>query len=165
MTSDNSERIGDLLCFTEANVDGEWTDISELCITERRIEILKMLEQIKNGEVSHPRDIVDEWKPQPETSVADQKESTYEYVSLSDVIGTSSGNIDRLEPRRLRRILTSIYFRGFDIDGENSVVGGGRPRYILIDDEFYVHGDGVHRTLACKALGIEEIYAFVRKTK
>lgn len=160
MISDDPKRVGELLSFEQAEVNGEWTHIDELGITERRLEILKILSQIKKGEINHPTDLVDEWKPAPERTSIDQTESTYEYIDLSNVVGACP-DVDRLEQCRIRSILSSIYFRGFDTHGKEFE---NRPKYIPIDGELYVLDDGIHRTLVCKALGIEEIYAFIQKT-
>lgn len=128
--------------------------MSELTLdAEQRKRAEDLLQKVRSGEATEPKDVVDEWKPQPR--IVTSGESILKWVSLSDVVGTDPDLTDEFMNGRLTFALELL------LNGEFQPKYSSPPHYIEIDGEFYVGNDGNHRTLACKAVGVEEIYARV----
>lgn len=122
-----------------------------------------ILQRLSADNVIEPKDIVEQWDKEPdyddlntEKPVFDMElQSEQKYVPVSDIIGTGAGDVDRLEKRRLKKVLELL------IDGEFEQENKRPPKIEQIGGDYYVAVDGVHRTLAFKAIGLEEIYAEV----
>jgi len=138
--------------------EGEEMHWKDFPLTQQRLEILKLVSKLREGQINHPKDIVEEWKRRPEINES-TREMEFRLVQMSNVIGTRESLLDRLEPQRFYTILKLIYFDLFDAEGDTS---HGRPSYYFIDGWGYVAGDGIHRTLACKAVDIDKVYAKVQ---
>jgi len=122
-----------------------------------------ILQRLSNEDITEPKDIIEQWEQQPDYDNLNTDKPVFDmdlqkewkYVSVSDIIGTGAGAADRLEQERLKIILELLIGGEFEKEYERS------PKIEGIGGDYYVAVDGVHRTLAFKAIGLEEIYARV----
>jgi hypothetical protein len=128
---------------------------------QRRAE--DILQRLSNEDVTEPKDIIKQWDQQPSYDDLNTNKPVFDmdlqkewkYVSVSDIIGTGAGAANRLEQERLKDILELLIEGEFEKEYEHP------PKLEGIGGDYYVAVDGVHRTLAFKAIGLEEIYAGV----
>jgi hypothetical protein len=104
-----------------------------------------------------PQDFVDNWEPKPLVSNREIVGHTTTDVRVDKIVGTTKQNINRLVNKRLFNVLRKIH------DGEYTYMPphDEPPHLEKIDGSFYVSNDGIHRVLAHKILGLDEIYAEV----
>lgn len=121
---------------------------------EQRERARDILERVENDEATEPKDLVNEWKPCPRMAISG--EATEKWVSLSDVVGTDPDLTDSFMKGRIEYVLRLLLENEFQ-----PKYTFDPPHYIEIDGEFYVGNDGNHRTIVCKAVGVERIYARV----
>lgn len=131
---------------------------------EQRQRAEEALEQIKRGEVTHPKDLLDEWKACPEWQEIDRmyegdvyKESVTveKWIPISNIVGTVSGNIDRFKKSRIESAFQRL------LDGRFEPDHSRKPHYIEVGGDLYVGADGNHRSIACKVVGLDKILARV----
>ena len=60
---------------------------------------------------------------------------------------------ERLEKKRLHRILDQLLEDKFDVKYSEP------PQYLEFDGKYYVGADGTHRSIACKAVNVDQIWA------
>lgn len=135
---------------------------------EQRRQAQATLDAVKNGEATHPLDFLDEWHAGPEhrdlhylgTRYTDATENipdeVEEWIALDSVRGIGWELYDRFVDSRLKSTLRLLIDGKFQPKYER-----GKPHYMELDGDLYVQADGTHRTLACKATGVKEIYARV----
>jgi hypothetical protein len=122
-----------------------------------------VLQRLSEGEIEKPTDIVERWEPMPDYEELDTEEHVFDmdtsieqkYVSVSDIIGTGTGGVDYLQQERLKQILELLMAGEFKRESERP------PKFEGVDGNYYVAVDGVHRTLAFKAIGLEKMYVEV----
>lgn len=146
----------------------------ELTATQRgRAEQLK--DRLDSGEVSKPQDI-NRVRPWGHTSMKEMNEKrpyeVYEPENVEEVnrpidpdniigvCGSPNPNehnpqVERLEKRRLHRTLDRLMAGEFDVRHSDP------PQYVEFNGDLYVGADGTHRSIACKAINIDEIWADV----
>lgn len=138
--------------------------MTAICLTqEQRERAEKILRQLSNGEVEEPADIIERWEPMPDYDELDTEEHVFDidtsietkYVAVSDIIGTGTGGTDYLRTDRLKRVIELLLNGEFNCEPERP------PKLEGVDGDYYVAVDGVHRTLAFKAIGLDEMYVEV----
>jgi hypothetical protein len=146
----------------------------ELTATQRgRAEQLK--DRLDNGKVTKPQDInrVRPWDSISIKDINEQREydvyepvnpeDTEKWVDPDDIVGVSGSpkpdehnpQKERLEPSRLHSALDRLLSGKFDVRYKQS------PKYIELDGDYYVSSDGIHRSIACKAVNIDQIWGEV----
>ena len=142
---------------------------------ERAEEILKKLEA---NSIQSPKAILPNWRAamsweqfdhQAEYDVYEESSENQikKWVATSNIVGPLGDSSDRdtelptraddLKPDRLEKILLWIIEGDFEIDYDEYDL----PHFVEFDEKFYVTKDGRHRSIACKAVGIEEIWGRV----
>jgi hypothetical protein len=128
----------------------------------------KLKQELNSGRVSQPQDInrVRPWtkitfsQMQSQTSEdltqSGNSEKVTEFVDPDNIIGVDGDTEHRLENSRLIKVLSWM------LDGNFDNRSSDRPQYIKFQGDYYVSTDGVHRSMACKAVGVEAIQADVR---
>lgn len=116
----------------------------------------ELLNKAIDGELDSPKDVVDTWE-EPESSIsANQRQEEYhlhrEFVPPKKIGGSTYAS-DRLNVTRLAKVLEAM------ITGEYEVETYAPPLLQKRGEYFYVNGDGHHRSMAAKAIGLEELYA------
>jgi hypothetical protein len=130
---------------------------------KQRRRAKELLQRLSNNDVTEPKDIVEQWEQEPDYDELNTDKPILDmdlqreqkYIPVSDIIGTGAGPADRLEQARLKAVLELL------IDGEFKQECKRPPKIEGICGDYYVAVDGVHRTLAFKAIGLEEIFAEV----
>jgi len=89
------------------------------------------------------------------------------WVPASDIVGPLGGTADPdekfqssaqdVKSGRLEKIIGWMTDGEFEIDYDDYDL----PHYVEFDGKFYVTQDGRHRSIACKAVGIEKIWGEV----
>lgn len=130
---------------------------------KQRRRATELLQRLSNDDVTEPKDIVEQWEQKPDYDDLNTNKPVLDmdlqrkqkYVPVSDIIGTGAGAADRLEQALLKAVLELL------IDGDFKEEYKRPPKVEGIGGHYYVSVDGVHRTLAFKAIGLEEMYAEV----
>lgn len=104
---------------------------------------------------SEPEDVVDEWKEEPayeEREYLDREERMF--YQTENIVGTCEMNIDRFVKGRFLKTLRLLK------KGKYRKEPHFPPQihYFQDKNEGYIGSDGIHRCLAFKAVGIEEIF-------
>ncbi|WP_154019900.1 hypothetical protein [Halococcus sediminicola] len=170
----NMARNGDLAfihdddkkCTKETDVDHVYLKMDGLELTQQQSKRARdVLEQVKNGDATHATDLIDEWKGAPPDYTLERMANVdgrgevgtvYGWISVSDIAGTDPELTGRFEKGRIESVLQLM------IDGQyrpEHVENHGMPHYREICGDLYVGSDGNHRSIACKAIGIDKIYA------
>lgn len=136
------------------------------------------LRALEEGIISRPTDLVDVWREEPppdafeaeedgdgdgdagESEQSDAGEESLpteveKMVPVEDIVG--AGFAIHFEEDRLERSLTRLLKGVYDVAWEPP----NAPVYAEYCGEYYVATDGTHRSLACKAVGVEEILGTV----
>lgn len=108
-----------------------------------------------------------EVKGAPDTGGLQYGERRAEMVPLEKVMGAvlieDGWNVSRSDGRGIETIFKFV--RGFQ-DGTIDLLGHNSPiKVIEIDGEYFIEGDGRHRTAALKALGVREVPMLVTHVK
>lgn len=122
-----------------------------------------ILQRLSRGEIVEPMDIVEQWEIMPNYDDLDTDKPVLDmnlqrerkYISVSNIIGTGTGAEDRLEQSRLKNAVELLVEGKFKEESERP------PKIEGISGDYYVAVDGVHRSLAFKAIGTDEMYAEV----
>lgn len=131
---------------------------------DQRQQAEKLLDALREERATTPTDIVDGWLALPllhdldaaaEKDVYDEPEETRRWVSPSTVEGTIRNNADRFRAGSIETALTRLLDGRFELDHDYP------PEYLEVAGHIYVCGDGNHRTMTCKALGVGPLYAEV----
>lgn len=125
---------------------------------QQRRRAQELREKVEDGEVTTAQDILETWEGESidEVLLSNDTETTPTWVSLSRVKGTPPALVDRFVPECILKILDWLLNGKFQPYYQNE---GFIPRYIEIGGDIYVHNGGIHRTITCKAVGVEQIYA------
>lgn len=126
-----------------------------------------ILERVKEGEVTHPNDVLDKWEGCPSWSELDAMSggmvfneetdlSEEKWVPLTNVVGTDAELTDRFEEERIEGVLEMLLAGEFKPKYTSKP-----PKYIEVNGDYYVGSDGNHRTIVAKAVGLEELFADV----
>jgi len=125
----------------------------------QREKATELLDQVTNGEIEVPGDIVDDWEyyekdydyeellEQPEEEFTRQRA----HAPVSDIGGTTHDKIEMMDGG-LERALCLLR------SGEYKVEPRRPPKLEKLGDKYYVSVDGHHRVTAFKALGLETMY-------
>jgi hypothetical protein len=124
-----------------------------------------ILQRLSEGEIEKPTDFVERWELMPDYEELDTEEHVFDmdtsieqkYVSVSKIIGTGTGGVDYLQEERLKQVLELLLVGDYKREPERP------PKLEGIDGNYYVAVDGVHRTLAFKAIGLDEMYVAVNE--
>lgn len=156
----------DKRCTKETDVDHVYLKMDGLELTQQQSKRARdVLEQVKNGDATHATDLIDEWKGTPPDCTLERMANVdgrgeigtvYGWISVSDIAGTDPELTGRFEKGRIESVLQLM------IDGRyrpEYVENHGMPHYREICGDLYVGSDGNHRSIACKAVGIDKIYA------
>ena len=108
-----------------------------------------------------------EVKSAPDTRDLQLSEQHAEMVPLEKVMGAvlieDGWNVSRSDGRGIENIFKFV--KGFQ-DGSIDLLGHNSPiKVIEIDGEYFIEGDGRHRTAALKALGVREVPVLVTHVK
>lgn len=136
---------------------------------EQRRRAEAVLDAVKSGEATHPLDLLEEWHAGPTwrdlqylghfygDATRNMPDESVEWVGLDNVLGAKWELYDRFVDGRLvtafRQLLDGQFRPKYDRK---------KPSYLEVDGDLYVNGDGTHRTIACKAAGVERIHARVQ---
>lgn len=110
---------------------------------------------------SSPSELVDSWEAAPSNLSYDQfEEKRNVKVPVERIQGTDKHNINRLVNSRLESIVRLLLEGRFEKRRQKR----GVPHYICVNgNDYFVDSDGNHRTIAFKAIGIDNIYADVTR--
>jgi hypothetical protein len=107
----------------------------------------ELLDDVKNGSVTSPQDIVSWETPNNDINIGEAY--TKEKVDSSQIIGPySQSNHDRFEPDRLESILEKLVNEEWVFESDFP------PCLIETDDGYYVFKDGIHRSIVHKYLDL-----------
>lgn len=124
------------------------------------------LEVIRRKEIPQIQDFVDKWRTYPRKSVLheiaegkpyEDREQRKEWVAVEDIRGSDRGpthDVYRIKPH-FTQLLEGRFRPRYEVEGTSL------PRYVEIAGDLYVGIDGNHRSIACKAVGVDEIFAQV----
>lgn len=123
------------------------------------------LRAVQEDVATNPHDLLDEWKAAPgwriiRTMSEDDEvptRSAEKWVPVSNIIGLDRDLLDDFMDSRMERALRLLAEGQF----QPRYGGRNRPVYREICGDFYVTVDGSHRSMACKTVGVDEIYAEV----
>ena len=114
-----------------------------------------------------PQDLINDWKTKPEWSEirsmsnADDEEFTdvtERWVSVSDISGISRELVGEFMEGRITHALQLLANDEFQPKYSH-----GKLHYLDICGDLYVTVDGSHRSMACKTVGVNEVYARVEQ--
>lgn len=127
----------------------------------------QLLEDVKKGRINKPQDIglIDSWEPIGSREMVENE--GYSRTSLGKtkidprkIAGVDIGNVPRNIPdhnniyrlvcSNLKSILNGLIDGTLEIDDPTEI-----PRYVEYEDEYYVEGAGIHRSIACKAIRLD----------
>ena len=114
-------------------------------------------EKILNGESVTPSDITDQWAGWCADGSYDHVGVETELVPVENIVGTAPQNTDRLDEKRLVKIVNKILNEDWEVK-QDTIVLEQHP-----GGDYYVSSDGNHRVLAHKLLEIGQIYAEVHR--
>lgn len=151
-------------CEHETDVDHVYLQTDGIELTAEQSERAKdALERAENDEATCATDLLDEWKTAPSNPVLRRLSNTndngytgtvYGWISTEDICGTD-GDGEFLGNRieiTLRRMINGRYRPEHTRNNQ-------MPHYKEICGDLYVGQDGNHRSVACKYVGVDEIYA------
>lgn len=140
-----------------------YADTETITLTdEQRRRAEKALEALKRGGISEPNDLVD-WKGGPigleekAMALTDDYfgEGRYVWISGEDITGASREGLSYFKNGKLQRKLEWLLAGTFEIDHYRP------PQYASINGDLYVTTDGLHRSIAFKAAGIDCVRVWV----
>lgn len=124
-------------------------------LTERQERrALAAVDRLLEDENPVPTDYVDTWVAKPSVVNREHIGNETRFVPVEDIVGVARQNTDRLVRGRLLSHLQKMCEGEFTVRPPGSVKSP--PHLEEIDGEYYVSGDGIHRTLAHKIVGVEQ---------
>lgn len=127
-----------------------------LSLTVEQLRHAKRLyERINDGDIESPSDFVEPWKT-PDSNFDERQEEPRPprqqcFIPPDQIMGTVD-DTDRLETNRINKILATM------VNEEYEVQPNFPPLLQRRGDCFYVDGDGHHRSMVAKAIGLEKMY-------
>ncbi|ADB63667.1 hypothetical protein Htur_4930 (plasmid) [Haloterrigena turkmenica DSM 5511] len=123
---------------------------------EQTARAKQLLKRTVDGEVESPTNIVDSWKEPTSTIDWERKEDLFPeeegFITPSAIAGSVSSP-NRLEKHRIKKILVCLLEEEFEVQNI------APPKLRKYGDCFYVTGDGHHRSMVARAIGLDELYA------
>lgn len=148
---------------TDRPQEGETVTLTD----EQKQHAQAALRAVQEGVATTPQDLLNEWKAAPEwrelRNISDHGrdsddfiEDTQKWVPVSNIIGISSDIVSEFMKGRMTSALQLLLEEEFQPWYPHD-----QPYLMEVCGDFYVDSDGSHRSMACKLVGIKEIYANV----
>jgi hypothetical protein len=125
------------------------------------------LRAIEERIATTPQNLINDWKAKPQWSElrsmsnAEDEEFTdvtERWVSVSDISGISRDLVGEFMEGRMKHALQLLANDEFQPKYPH-----GKLHYLDICGDLYVTTDGSHRSMACKTVGVNEVYARVEQ--
>jgi|AntDeeMetagen285_2_1112576.scaffolds.fasta_scaffold05281_3 hypothetical protein len=153
--------------------------MSKLTISENQQERAEdLISKLEDGKIQSPKAILPDWRAEMSWKQFDERteydvykkreeDKTRKWIPTSDIVGPlgDSGDsvielptrADDLKLERLKKILRWMVEGEFKTDYDDYDL----PHFVEFDGKFHVTKDGRHRSIACKAVGVGDIFGEV----